>query len=265
MVSSEGKATFLGTHIEDQRIAMQINSGPKKRLPQPQNAPNANANNGKRTSASDQIVQEVVQGLFEGRYVPGQKLTEMGMSRQFRVGRNSVREALKRLAAEGIVTESLHRGANIRVLSRREARDIMDIIELLAVLAARRSAERLRAAAEVKSLRELRKDLRDFHETPDMLGFRRLSVQVYRQLAHVSQNQDLTRLINSVIIHVIQQSHLTEVTLEVARQHAAQFDEIVGAVLAKDASKAERAMRRHVRRAAKLVETFPEGVLLSPR
>ena len=216
-----------------------------------------NAVGAKLISSSEQIVREIMQSVFEGGYVPGQKLTEVELSRRFGVGRGSVREALKRLAADGIVTESLHRGVSIRAPSRREARDILDVVELLVVLAARRGAERLYAEADIKTLQYLRKKFSSFRRAPSRLLFRRLCVQFYRLLARISQNQELIRLVNTVVVHLLQEPRLT-LTPEGVRQQAHEISEIISALLAKDATRAELAMQQHVRRAAQLVDSLPD-------
>src|ERR1700722_18666908 len=82
-----------------------------------------------RASSADQIASEILRGLYDGRYNAGQKLTEAALTKRFSVGRGTVREALRRLTAEGVVTWSLNRGVNIRMLSRQEAREALEAIE----------------------------------------------------------------------------------------------------------------------------------------
>jgi len=64
------------------------------------------------------VVDAIVSGIRLGRFVPGQKLVEADLTESIGVSRGPVREALKRLAAEGIVSLTRHRGAYIRVLTR---------------------------------------------------------------------------------------------------------------------------------------------------
>ena len=91
-------------------------------------------------SSPDTIVNEILRGLYSGRYVPGQRLIEADLTREYKVSRGSIREALKRLAAEGVVSLNLHRGAYIRLLSRSEVRELLAVIEVLTGLAARLAA-----------------------------------------------------------------------------------------------------------------------------
>ena len=62
-------------------------------------------------SSPDQVVAALIRGLQAGRYVPGQRLIEADLTKELKVSRGPVREALKRLAAEGLVSLIPHRGA----------------------------------------------------------------------------------------------------------------------------------------------------------
>ena len=91
-------------------------------------------------SASDLVFFGIVNGLELQKLVPAQRLVESDLAAQFAVGRNSVREALQRLAAEGIVELHRHKGAAIRTLSLQETLDVLDVAERMTGLLARSAA-----------------------------------------------------------------------------------------------------------------------------
>src|ERR1700739_4452377 len=94
-------------------------------------------------SSPDQVVTAIKRGVLLGRFVPGQRLIEGDLTHNLRVSRGPVREALKRLSAEGIVSLTLHRGAYIRALHREEAKQILMVLEALTGLAANLAASRI--------------------------------------------------------------------------------------------------------------------------
>ena len=65
---------------------------------------------------------------------------ESDLTRDLKVSRGTVREALKKLSAEGVVQLSPHRGAVIRALSRQDAEVLLLVLEVLCCLAARLAA-----------------------------------------------------------------------------------------------------------------------------
>ena len=92
-------------------------------------------------SSPDQITTRLIEGIQAGRYVPGQRLIEADLTAEYGVSRGTVREALSRLAAEGLIHLVPHRGAYIRSLTRTDVNDILLVVERLASLAARLAAE----------------------------------------------------------------------------------------------------------------------------
>src|SRR4051794_37742517 len=69
--------------------------------------------------------------ILGGRMKPGQKLDEEELAARFGMSRTPVREALKAIAASGLIEIRPHQGAYIAVLS---ARGIIEMVELMAVL-----------------------------------------------------------------------------------------------------------------------------------
>lgn len=60
--------------------------------------------NGKKRSVVDKVTDGIVSGIISGRFQPGSKLpTEVELCREYEAGRNSVREAVKKLEANGVI------------------------------------------------------------------------------------------------------------------------------------------------------------------
>src|SRR5215212_3192469 len=91
-------------------------------------------------TSSDLVFFGIVNELEAQTLVPGQRLVEVDLASQFGVGRNSVREALQRLAAEGVVDLFRHKGAVIRSLTVKQTLDVLDVAERMMGLLARTAA-----------------------------------------------------------------------------------------------------------------------------
>lgn len=92
-------------------------------------------------SASESGASTVVAGalrerIVAGRLIPGTPLRETSLAQEFDVSRNTLREALHRLATEGLVDMRLNRGATVRALAIDDVRDLFRVrraLELRAV------------------------------------------------------------------------------------------------------------------------------------
>jgi DNA-binding GntR family transcriptional regulator len=93
---------------------------------------------------AQQLVYEVVRrSIMRGQLTPGTHLTQTQLADQLEISTTPVREALRRLAGEGLVKIDAHRGAIVRGLNRDELMEIYELRLLLEPLAIRKAAERI--------------------------------------------------------------------------------------------------------------------------
>ncbi|MFN3743955.1 MAG: GntR family transcriptional regulator [Hyphomicrobiaceae bacterium] len=216
----------------------------------------------KQESSADRVFRGIVRGLYDGRYVPGQRLVEADLTRDFKVSRSSVREALNRLQAEGIVTLNLHRGAHIRSLTREEAFEIMDLLEVLVGLCARLAARRIDVPGHRALLRNSLATLSDHTRRAEFFDFVRARNDFYRTLLRIAGSGELTRLLTSVHVNLIRiQSRVFEVQSGREAMRMEDYRAIAAAVLAGDPPRAETAARRHVNNVRKLLSSLPQQAL----
>ena len=74
-----------------------------------------------------QIAVRIGQAIVDGDFEPGEKLREVDLAGRFGVSRASVREALRVVEREGLVTILPQRGAQVTLLSAQEVQDVFDI------------------------------------------------------------------------------------------------------------------------------------------
>jgi DNA-binding GntR family transcriptional regulator len=75
-------------------------------------------------SPREHIVRDIIGGLYEGRYVPGQRLVEADLTRQYDASRGPVREALNWLSARPNAAQRVARTPIVKTLAAvREAQE----------------------------------------------------------------------------------------------------------------------------------------------
>jgi DNA-binding GntR family transcriptional regulator len=216
----------------------------------------------KKASSPHTVFEGVVKGVFVGRYAPGQRLVEADLMRDFGVSRGSVREALNRLAAEGIVSLNPHRGAEVRRLSRKEASDILVLLETLIGLACRLAALNISKIGNKALLRETLGSLLQAPFSTGAYEFVHLRNKFYRTLLDIGDNSELTRILPSVQVHLLR----TQTRGVTARDEAVHLDDykvISQSILRGDNEAAERAGRKHVRRVIGFLEKVEDRAFAS--
>ncbi len=214
-------------------------------------------------SVTERVCAGLAGAIMEGRLAPGQRLVEADVQLQYGAGRSSVREALVQLQARGLVSVEANRGASVRMLSRKEVRDLFAIRERLealgAGLAAGQVAQGTAPAPVVAALRSTLVRMDAVVRAPDALAYGRLNRELHQLLLQLGGNPELVRLVNQLSLPVFQQQFRGFLQPDNQRASHAQHRTIAAAVLSGDTRGAEAAMRQHVRDGCKLVLRWPDA------
>ncbi len=204
------------------------------------------------------VVDAVVFGIRSGQLVPGQHLVESDLTRRFGVSRGSLREGIRRLSADGIVTLTRYRGAFIAAMDRKRVRDLLNVLEPLCVLAARLAAENGQSNADKAKLCQIAQDLgrhADQHGSATYLQNRRL---FYDTMIEMGGNSELGRVIPLARTDLFRAQFESVQNHEQRKQHANGYLRIADAVAEGDPRKAERAVRKHFSSTRVTLEVLPD-------
>lgn len=209
-------------------------------------------------SSPDVVVEAIVSGVYSGRMVPGQRLVEADLTRNLGVSRGPVREALKRLAAEGLVTLSRHRGAYVRALSRQEVHDTLIVLERIVGLVARLAAQNVDKGGNRAMLEAQYARLVAVKEQGDFIALLRERRDFYDVLIRMADNGELTRLMPLMQIHLLRLQFQSYVTHDQREKQFLDYAAITDAVLAGNRALSDRLMQIHIRRTRLALARLPE-------
>lgn len=216
-------------------------------------------------SSPDKVADAINEGILRGQYIVGQRLVESDMVHHLKVSRGTVREALKKLSASGIVTTIPHRGAFIRSLSRDEAYGILPVLEVLCGLAARLAAANISKGGNRKLFETATKALLAYQSNVEQSGFLEERAHFYSAMFKMADNSELDRvtplprifLFRSQFHRFLSKSHIRDMLKE--------YQLISAAILAGDESAAETRMRRHIKKTADRIDELPDSAFFEER
>ena len=107
-----------------------------------------------------EVAEQVRQRIFRRELEPGTWIDELKIAEEFGISRTPLREALKVLAAEGLVTMKVRRGAYVTEMSEKDLRDVYHLLSLLESDAAGVVALTA-SAAQLQELQELHTELEE--------------------------------------------------------------------------------------------------------
>jgi DNA-binding GntR family transcriptional regulator len=208
------------------------------------------------------IVERLRDDIWAARLEPGSRLVEGDMTARFAVSRGPVREALRRLSADGLIEHRPHRGAVVRRLTEREIRELFLIRIEMEALAARLAAgadapdRRARFVAAIEPIHsdaarnacDYLKENAAFHDAvmalADNLELRNLAIRLQLPLIMAQVGDVLTPPVLDASV----------------REHRS----IARAILKGDPAAASARMRAHLERAATLALARREAGQGSP-
>lgn len=213
----------------------------------PQDGAPAGALRGAREMAEDRIRQ----GIVAGEFLPGTHLSERTLTEITGASRTVVREAIRSLEGEGLITVVRYRGPTVTQLTEKEARDIYELRAMLEGRLGRLFTERADEAA-VAALAATVDDIGRGHETGDMVAVIESSGRFYDVLVAAADNgviaQTLRTLLNRLALFRFSSTRWPGR----ASASMAELRAFVAAVQARDAEAAEREAIRHIDNAAEM-------------
>ncbi|MDN5765102.1 MAG: GntR family transcriptional regulator [Humibacillus sp.] len=199
--------------------------------------------------AADRAYTAIRHQILTGERDGGEWLRETDLSMALGVSRTPVREALRRLAAEGLVSHERNRGVRVQNWSSHDLDEIFSLRTVLEPWGSALAAER--GVADTDELDDLanRMDRAASGPTPDVELITPLNNRFHRLILEASGNSRLVTLVASVVDVPLVSRTFSRYGPESLRRSVAHHHEIVSALRAHDPIWAESVMRSHVRSA----------------
>ena len=206
----------------------------------------------RKATAVETVINAVKTGIKDGQYVPGQRLVEADLTKSLNVSRGPLREAMWRLSGEGLVEIKPNYGVTIKRLSKEEALGIFAIREMLEGLAARLAAENINLPGNLKRLEQALKLTIQSQNSPNLSEYSDANDIFHDAIIEIAGNSQLNSLIEQLRIPLyhLQFRHLLA---GMTRASVKQHKEIVAAISSGNPDKAEKSMRKHLRSSAALL------------
>ena len=153
-------------------------------------------------TTADAAYQALRQGILRGDLAPGERLRSDALANDLRVSRTPVREALRKLEAEGLVERS-GSGLIVREFSEKDLTELFYVREALEGMAARLAAENA-TPREIAEIRELLDDMEAVRQRGDVAALRPLTGEFHRLICRAAHNDRLLQSLKSLLDHVRQ-------------------------------------------------------------
>lgn len=206
--------------------------------------------------ASDRAYATLLEEIQSGGLAPGSVLGEVEQASRLGVSRTPLREALGRLAADGLVVQQSPRVTVVSDIDADDIRELFEVRRALEETAARLAAERGDAAA----FAALAAEFATTHPSDDADAYYALIARFDAELDASVRNDYLTAALRTVRTHLVRVRRLARDHPERLAASAAEHRLIASAIAAGDAALAAHATHVHLHNAlASILDAIPEG------
>lgn len=198
-----------------------------------------------QSQVRDKVYERLRQAILKGRLQPGDRLVERKLAEQLAVSRTPVREAIRMLELEGLVSHLPRVGAMVARVNDMEVFEIYRIRAVLEGLAARMAAERI-GAEQLEHLGVLLKYIEAYSAEGDVGNLEKVHREFNDLIYKAANSQRLYGMITTLVDHItrfirVGYSYPGRIP-EATREHR----QLVEAIKMRDGDLSERIAREHI-------------------
>ncbi len=200
---------------------------------------------GQQPTIVEQATQRIRELIISGDLASGERIVESKIAREWKVGQPTVREALKTLESEGLVTYSPNRGCSVTELTERQIAQITRLRTSLETLAIELAVEN-RAKWDPRVLRDAIKEMKDAARKGDMDRYFESDLQFHQKLWALAENPYLAKALSQVVLPLfsfVVRKHYQENRIDLKR-NALEHEQLAEVVLTSEPKQVTRDVKK---------------------
>ena len=198
-----------------------------------------------RFTLHDQVVLRLRTMLVEGRIAPGAKLNERELCEQLRVSRTPLREAIKLLAAEGLVDLLPNRGAVAVRLTESDVVNAFEVLGGLEAMSGELAAQRV-TDDELTEIRAMHYEMLASFTRQDLSGYYRLNALIHTAINAAAKNPLLTSTYQGINARVQSLRFRTNQNTAKWKRAMKEHEQMIEALAARDPAALRAILLEHL-------------------
>jgi DNA-binding GntR family transcriptional regulator len=194
----------------------------------------------------EEVVGRVRAMLLEGEIPPGARIPERDLCEKLQISRTPLREALKVLAAEGLVQLLPNRGSRAAKLTDKDMRDLFEVCQGLEALAGELACERI-TDAEIADVAAAHAAMAQHYRDSDLLQYYRCNRYIHEAIIAAAGNPVLSGLYETVTGRIRRARYVTPMTAPRWAFALQEHEAILNAVQRRDGVGLSHILRAHLR------------------
>jgi DNA-binding GntR family transcriptional regulator len=198
-----------------------------------------------RRPLHDEVVARLRDAIIENRLAPNERLNERVLCVRYGISRTPLREALKVLAQEELVTLLPHRGAVVTPLTVTELEQTVEVMRPLEVLTGELVVRRI-GDADLAQIRALHHEMCAFQARGDLPNYFRANQAIHQRLVEECGNRILTATYEGLNTRIRRFRYRANFSPERWGRAVAEHAEMLEALTARDGLRLGRLLSQHL-------------------
>lgn len=191
-------------------------------------------------------VADRIRDLIEhGELAPGERISEKNLCETFGVSRTPLREALKVLAAEGLVELLPNRGARVVRLTLKMVKDTYDLMAALEGLSGELACQRI-GDAEIAAIRALHERMLEHYRSRELMEYFRINQRIHESILAASGNEVLQEMYNNLSQRVKRVRYSKKMNEDFWRRAVEDHEHMLEALERRDGERLGQILREHL-------------------
>ena len=193
----------------------------------------------------EEVAERLRTSIFSHEFAPGSWIDEQAIAKEYGISRTPMREAIKILAAEGLITMKMRRGAYVTEVSKSDLNQIFTVLALLEGQACRETAIKA-SEGQLEALDSIHMKLERAAADRDLDQFFSINQSFHDKLQEISNNPWMKRVIDDLrkVLKLQRRDSLSKRGR--MESSLVEHRKILSALLARDADLSEKLMKEHL-------------------
>lgn len=205
-----------------------------------------------RRSLHLELVERIRLLIVESQLKPGDKVPEKDLCERFRVSRTPMREALKVLAAEGLVRLEPNRGAWVTVVTVEEVEEVFPVLGALEALSGELACSNI-TDAEISQIRRLHDQMMQSYADRNLADYFKTNQEIHRAILLAAKNQSLTNTCQALSARMQRARYAANLSEERWANAVSEHEQIIQSLESRDGKKLSHVLAQHMENKKKSV------------
>ncbi|WP_409344112.1 GntR family transcriptional regulator [Paenibacillus sp. MBLB4367] len=197
-----------------------------------------------KQSISEDLVALIKQQIIDGELNPGDRIVETKVAKELGISQTPVREAIRQLSGEGIITIVPNKGPIVRTMDSTDVFEIYSLRSFLEGLAIRLAAQ-YATDDDISGLVSIYEDMKLKLSDDTVRSLLKESLTIHQTIIRLSRHARLIKMYDSISFQITLVNRILGVT-STKQKEVAEHWELIDAMMKRDPEHAEKVMRNHI-------------------